>query len=206
MAKVTKTTYKRTYSNGDIYEGPLSNDLPTPEGKYTFACGDVYVGEYSESEYPSGKGKIWFKNGDVYEGDVRKGKPHGSGTYVFAGGIEVYRGEIYKGMFHGYGVVLFCVGMLVIVATTYFLRKLCEGYRERYVAILAVLSGVVGNSIDRIWRGAVVDFLDCYINSYHWPAFNIADCAICVGIGVYMLSVILRPEAKKDAEKSENAN
>ena len=110
------------------------------------------------------------------------------------------------GMFHGYGVVLFCVGMLVIVATTYFLRKLCEGYRERYVAILAVLSGVVGNSIDRIWRGAVVDFLDCYINSYHWPAFNIADCAICVGIGVYMLSVILRPEAKKDAEKSENAN
>ena len=109
-------------------------------------------------------------------------------------------------MFHGYGMVLFIIGVLVIIATVCFLRKLCEGYRERYVAILTVLSGVVGNSIDRIWRGEVVDFLDCYVKSYHWPAFNIADCAICIGIGIYMLSVLLRPAPEKSAEKSENAN
>jgi signal peptidase II len=64
----------------------------------------------------------------------------------------------------------------------------------------------LGNSIDRVWRGEVVDFLDCYVKDYHWPAFNIADCAICVGIGIYMLSVILRPETAKAVEKSENAN
>ena len=110
------------------------------------------------------------------------------------------------GMFHGYGIVLFVIGVFVIIATLFFLRKLCDGYRERYVAILSVLSGVVGNSIDRIWRGEVVDFLDCYIKSYHWPAFNIADCAICVGIGIYMISVILRPEPEKAVEKSENGN
>ena len=109
------------------------------------------------------------------------------------------------GMFHGYGMILFAIGVAVIIATICFLRKLCEGYRERYIAILTVLSGVVGNSIDRIWRGEVVDFLDCYIKSYHWPAFNIADCAICIGIGVYMLSVLLRPAPEKDTEKSENA-
>ena len=110
------------------------------------------------------------------------------------------------GMFHGYGIVLFIIGVVVILATLTFLRKLCEGYRERYMAILTVLSGVVGNSIDRIWRGEVVDFLDCYIKNHHWPAFNIADCAICVGIGIYMLSVLLRPAPEKAAEKSENAN
>lgn len=110
------------------------------------------------------------------------------------------------GMFHGYGIVLFAVGIAVLIATLYFLRKLCDGYRERYMAILIVLSGVAGNSIDRIWRGEVVDFLDCYIKSYHWPAFNVADCAICIGIGVYMLSVIIRPAPEKDEPKSKNAN
>ena len=110
------------------------------------------------------------------------------------------------GMFHGYGIVLFAIGIAVLIATIYFLRKLCDGYRERYMAILIVLSGVAGNSIDRIWRGEVVDFLDCYIKSYHWPAFNIADCAICIGIGVYMLSVIIRPAPEKDEPKSKNAN
>ena len=97
------------------------------------------------------------------------------------------------GMFHGYGMMLFAIGMTVTALAIIFLRKLCDGYAERYAAILTVLSGVIGNSIDRLWRGEVVDFLDCYINKYHWPAFNVADCAICVGIGIYSLSVLLRP-------------
>ena len=87
------------------------------------------------------------------------------------------------------------------LAAIYFLRKLCDGYAERYTAILMVISGVIGNSIDRIWRGEVVDFLDFYIKSYHWPAFNIADCAICIGVGLYTLSVIVRP-APENGEKN----
>ena len=86
-----------------------------------------------------------------------------------------------------------------------FLRKLCDGYAERYAAILTVLSGVIGNSIDRIWRGEVVDFLDCYINKYHWPAFNIADCAICIGIGLYTLSVLLRPVPETSETKTDKS-
>lgn len=105
------------------------------------------------------------------------------------------------GMFHGYGMVLFCIGLLVTAAAIWFLRKLCDGYRERYIAILVVLSGVIGNSIDRLWRGQVVDFLDCYIGKHHWPAFNIADCAICIGIGTYMLSVLLRPAPEVSSVK-----
>lgn len=109
------------------------------------------------------------------------------------------------GMFHGYGLVLFAIGAVVIVMALWFLRKLCDGYRERYIAILTVISGVIGNSIDRIWRGEVVDFLDCYINKYHWPAFNIADCAICIGIGLYTLSVLLRPVPETPETKADKS-
>ena len=100
------------------------------------------------------------------------------------------------GMFHGYGMVLFAVGALVTITAIVFLRKLCDGYPERYLAVLTVLSGVLGNSIDRLFRGEVVDFLDFYIKNRHWPAFNVADCAICAGIFVYTLSVLIRPENK----------
>lgn len=100
------------------------------------------------------------------------------------------------GMFHGYGLALFVVGAVVLVLAIRFLRYLTEGYRERYLAIMIVLSGVLGNSGDRLWRGAVVDFLDFYWNGRHWPAFNIADCAICCGIALYFFSVLVRGKEK----------
>ena len=108
------------------------------------------------------------------------------------------------GMFHGYGMILFAIGMIVVISALCFLRKLCDGFSERYIAVMAVLSGVIGNSIDRLWRGEVVDFLDCYIGTRHWPAFNVADCAICIGIGVYSLSVLLRP-IPENGEDAQNA-
>ena len=71
-------------------------------------------------------------------------------------------------------------------------------------AVFDMISGIFGNSIDRIWRGEVVDFLDCWIGSYRWPTFNIADCAICIGIGIFMISAMFRPEpAKKDQPEAE---
>ena len=103
------------------------------------------------------------------------------------------------GIFHGWGLMLFAIGLAVLVLALRYLRYLTEGYRERYLAILIVLSGVIGNSFDRLYRGAVVDFLDFYCGKYHWPAFNIADCAICFGIGVYFLSAMLRDKGKKAA-------
>ena len=46
-----------------------------------------------------------------------------------------------------------------------------------------VLSGAVSNFIDRLYYGAVVDFIDCYVAHWHWPTFNVADACIVVGIG-----------------------
>ena len=106
------------------------------------------------------------------------------------------------GIFHGYGMVLFGIGVVVLILAIRYLRYLAEGCRERYMAIFIVLSGVIGNSFDRLYRGAVVDFLDFYWRGHHWPAFNIADCAICFGIGVYFFSIVLRDKVNAGHERA----
>jgi signal peptidase II len=50
-----------------------------------------------------------------------------------------------------------------------------------------VLGGAIGNLIDRVAYGYVIDFLDVYYQDWHWPAFNIADSAICVGVALMLL-------------------
>jgi signal peptidase II len=54
-----------------------------------------------------------------------------------------------------------------------------------------VLGGALGNLYDRLLRGEVTDFLDVYIGEYHWPAFNVADSAISVGVGLVLLDLWL---------------
>jgi signal peptidase II len=55
-----------------------------------------------------------------------------------------------------------------------------------------VLSGAIGNVIDRILYGAVVDFVDLHYSGWHWPAFNIADSAITIGVILLILDEIKR--------------
>ena len=94
--------------------------------------------------------------------------------------------------------LLLVIAGVVSVAMIKFFRYLTEGYFEREIALFMIFSGVIGNSIDRLWRGAVVDFLD-----FHWqdvwsyPVFNVADIAICTGVGLFILSGFLRPEGEK---------
>jgi signal peptidase II len=53
--------------------------------------------------------------------------------------------------------------------------------------ISLIVAGALGNGIDRLWLGQVIDFLDFFWGTYHWPAFNVADSAICVGVGCLLL-------------------
>ncbi len=66
------------------------------------------------------------------------------------------------------------------------------------VALSLVLGGAVGNLIDRVAYGYVIDFLDVYYKDWHWPAFNVADSAICLGVGLMLLESfgVGRPEQK----------
>ena len=55
-----------------------------------------------------------------------------------------------------------------------------------------ILGGAIGNLIDRIRFGKVVDFLDFYVHNYHWPAFNVADSAITVGVTIFIFHLLFR--------------
>jgi signal peptidase II len=59
------------------------------------------------------------------------------------------------------------------------------------VAIGLIIGGAVGNVVDRLRLGAVVDFLDFHIGSWHWPAFNVADSAICIGVAAMLFDGLL---------------
>ena len=65
------------------------------------------------------------------------------------------------------------------------------------LGIIFLLGGALGNMIDRIrWR-MVVDFLEFYFRSFRWPAFNVADIAICVGMGLFLLEFFLDSQKKR---------
>ena len=93
--------------------------------------------------------------------------------------------------------MLFVVVSLIAVGSILvFFIKAKEDEKSLSLSLSLVLSGAIGNLIDRLRYGEVVDFLDFYILSYHWPAFNIADSAICIGIGLMALELLRRDKKK----------
>ncbi|MFB3777443.1 MAG: signal peptidase II [Bryobacteraceae bacterium] len=57
------------------------------------------------------------------------------------------------------------------------------------VGLSLVLGGALGNFYDRVTEGAVIDFLDIYISSYHWPSFNVADSGLTIGVSLVLLDL-----------------
>jgi signal peptidase II len=79
------------------------------------------------------------------------------------------------------------VAVAVSVLLTLWLRRLSAGQRWLAVALTLVLGGALGNVIDRIYFGYVIDFIDVYYQGWHWPAFNVADSAISVGAAMLII-------------------
>lgn len=82
------------------------------------------------------------------------------------------------------------VTVLAIVLVLYYIAKSKIEEPLMIFSLSLILSGAMGNLIDRVRFGEVVDFIDVYISSYHWPAFNVADSAITVGAVVMILQLI----------------
>ncbi len=80
------------------------------------------------------------------------------------------------------GTILLAVAMVVV-----FLKQTAGRGWLPQTALAGILGGAIGNVIDRVSYGRVVDFLDFYWGAYHWPAFNVADSAICVGVAILIL-------------------
>jgi signal peptidase II len=95
----------------------------------------------------------------------------------------------------GLNALFFSLAAAVIVAgLVYWLSRVSTPLLA--VAIGLVVGGAIGNVVDRIRHGAVVDFLDFHIGYWHWPAFNLADSAICIGVAMMLFDgLLLRREA-----------
>jgi len=85
------------------------------------------------------------------------------------------------------------VAVLAMIIMVGFLRQMYKEGKWSVAAIALIFGGAAGNLIDRLRFGAVVDFLDFYWRGHHWPAFNIADSAITVGVGIFLMVNFLRP-------------
>ncbi len=94
---------------------------------------------------------------------------------------------------------LFFVGVAIValVVIVYAYGHLKRQGKIFVYALGLIGGGAIGNLIDRLRFGSVVDFLDFYLGSYHWPAFNAADSAITVGVGLFLLGTLLQHMEEK---------
>ena len=92
------------------------------------------------------------------------------------------------GMFSGQALflALFSIAALVFIFARF--QALIEGSRARAFALALITGGIVGNLIDRLHLGEVIDFLFFFYRSFRWPAFNIADSAITVGVTLFVIT------------------
>ncbi|HTV65304.1 MAG TPA: signal peptidase II [Bryocella sp.] len=98
-------------------------------------------------------------------------------------------------------LVLFSVLALVVVCA--LLWKNGHSLSTTTIGLSLILGGAMGNLWDRLFAGHVVDFLDFYVGSYHWPAFNVADSAIVVG-ALLLVSEILFAKPSSETVKSSS--
>jgi signal peptidase II len=103
----------------------------------------------------------------------------GAAFGIFAGSAEVFR--------RPFLIVVSIVASGFIVT---LLRRLPERETGLITALTFILGGAIGNLIDRLIHGEVIDFLDFFWSGYHWPAFNIADSFITVGVAITVFYLI----------------
>jgi signal peptidase II len=92
------------------------------------------------------------------------------------------------------------LGLVALAAVGVYFWLTHSRDRLLLVALALVVGGAVGNLIDRISSGAVTDFIDVYVGTWHWPSFNVADSAISVGI-VLMAIDSFRPHRHREGEE-----
>ncbi|NOX10052.1 MAG: lipoprotein signal peptidase [Gammaproteobacteria bacterium] len=82
------------------------------------------------------------------------------------------------------------IGVVISTVLLFWMRGLSRADRRVAIALALVLGGAIGNIVDRLLHGYVIDFIDVYYNGWHWPAFNIADSAITVGVVLLLVDSI----------------
>ncbi len=85
------------------------------------------------------------------------------------------------------------VSIVAITCIVYLLKNLRPGRNTVTISLSLILGGAIGNLIDRLRLGEVVDFIDLHWHHLHWPAFNVADSAISIGVVLLFIQMIRKP-------------
>lgn len=103
--------------------------------------------------------------------------------------VLVYNKGISFGIFNNLFFMKNILFVLISCITSFLIYLLFKSKNNiNSIAFSFIISGAIGNLIDRLKYGAVVDFLDFHIGTLHWPAFNIADSAVCIGVTIYLIN------------------
>ena len=95
------------------------------------------------------------------------------------------------GLFNNPSLNQILVSIIILIIILYFLYLLMKTQDKIFqLTLVIILAGAIGNFIDRVYRGFVVDFIDIYIGKFHWPAFNIADSCITLGFVIMMINIL----------------
>jgi len=103
----------------------------------------------------------------------------------------------------GHGLILILISVAVLVLLLVYRRSFLEEQLSHRILLGLMVGGIIGNLIDRIRFGWVTDFLDFEFGTYHYPSFNIADSAICIAVGLYIITNILAERAKHKGKNVE---
>ncbi|NJC88484.1 MAG: signal peptidase II [Desulfuromonas sp.] len=89
------------------------------------------------------------------------------------------------------------VASIALLVILWYLRSLRADQTLGAIALALIFSGALGNLIDRVRLGEVIDFLDVFWRHHHWPAFNVADSAICVGVTLLIWDMLIEERRLK---------
>ncbi len=102
------------------------------------------------------------------------------------------------GMFSSLGNNFF---IIISLTAVFFMFWVIFAAKEDYRVFSLLAGGAIGNLIDRVKLGYVVDFIDVSVSGHHWPAFNVADSALSVGIALLMLNLVINLNVAKDVQQ-----
>lgn len=93
------------------------------------------------------------------------------------------------------------VSLIAIVVIIVVFHRLRPDQRFTALCLSLIFSGAMGNLIDRVRLGEVIDFLDAHWYEHHWPAFNVADSAICVGVFLLAIDMFIEEKRQKNQKQ-----
>lgn len=125
---------------------------------------------------------------------------------IFKGFFQIFyaknSGAIW-GLFHNQSnsiipKIITLISTIAVLILIFFFLKVSPKHKLEILSLSFIIGGAIGNIIDRIHQGFVVDFLDFYINGYHWPTFNIADSFITIGVIILAISIWKGKESQQN--------